>query len=109
MKTAPRLTAVLVDKATAYMVSPHERYEQIAQRIADAWSDVLDRKTATEAARATVSPASATHGSGVEIASIRDICVAVLQQRRRYWGLGLADAMIEKLADIAQRVYDDAG
>jgi len=74
--------------------------EARAQEIAQAWTDVLDLTTALEAARTVMTMVL----YDPETADVRGLALDALLHRRRVHGLGLSDAIIQRLATDAERV-----
>lgn len=90
-------------RAQAIIMHGSVPLETLAQRVALAWSDVIDPRFGVELARASVTPLACPPDEGMPL---RQLVVDVLQQRKRTWGLCLADAMILQLAERAERVRD---
>lgn len=88
-------------RAQSIVAHGNPTLEALAQRIAGAWSDVLDVGFAVDIARTIVTPL-AYPAPELDL-SVRKLARDVLKQRRRDLGLGLSDAMIEQLVERAAR------
>lgn len=93
-------------RRTAPSMHGDANLERLAHRIAESWCDVLADDVAIELARTIVTPLACPVPG--ERPALRDLVVNILGQRRRSWGLGLADAMISQLADRAERAQGGA-